>query len=131
MPFESSITQSILNYLNSMPGCTAEKVMGSSSSSGRADISGCYKGRALRIEVKTPDNRNIASKKQKINLRKWHNSGAIICVTYSLDFVKKVIEEVDKNTPCSETKKGCVQVYEEEKNHCVSYAAWKNCKEAI
>ena len=58
MPFESSITGSIIDYLNSLPGGRAEKLKGSSSGSGKADINGCYRGRSLRIEVKTPDNRN-------------------------------------------------------------------------
>ena len=91
MPLEKAITNSILNYLNSLPGCIAEKVQGNAVSSGRADINGCYKGQSFRIEVKTPDHRNTSSKKQELNLIKWERAGALIIVTYSLEFVKRVI----------------------------------------
>lgn len=91
MPLESAITRSILNYLNSLPGCIAEKVMGSSSASGRADINACYKGRTLRIEVKTPDHKNQASAKQEHNLEKWEKAGAVTMVVYNLEAVKDAI----------------------------------------
>ncbi len=114
MPFESSITSSILKYLNGLPGCIAEKVKGDSSASGRADINGCYRGQSFRIEVKTPDNRNKASTKQKINLRKWYNSGCLVIVTYSVDFIKTVFSDW--------IQKGFFKVKRVEKNHCISWA---------
>lgn len=121
MPFESSITQGILNYLNSLPECIAEKTKGDSTSSGRADISGCYKGRALRIEVKTPDNKNVASKKQRLDLQKWLASGAIVCIAYSVPYVQRMIQAYEERK-----HSGCNEVYvEESENHCVSYASWK------
>ena len=118
MPFESSITKSILNYLNSLPDCIAEKVKGDSTASGRADINGCFQGRSFRVEVKTPDNRNEASTRQKINLRKWYNSGAIVMVTYSLNFVKQVFPEKAQTS-----KRVCIK-YKETRG-CVS---WVKCK---
>lgn len=91
MPFEKSITNSIIKYLNSLPNCRAEKVQGGAAASGRADINACYHGRTLRIEVKTPDHKNIASTKQKHNLEKWAKAGAIVMTMYSLDAVKVAI----------------------------------------
>lgn len=121
MPFESSITKSILNYLNSLPDCIAEKVKGDSTASGRADINGCFQGRAFRVEVKTPDNRNEASTRQKINLRKWYNSGAIVMVTYSLSFVKQVFPEKAQTS-----KRFCIK-YKEARG-CVSWVKYKGEK---
>lgn len=94
MPLESNITKSILEYLNSLPGCRAEKLQGGATASGRADINACYQGRTLRIEVKTPDHKNKASEKQKHNLDKWYKAGAIVMVVYSLDAVKCFIHVV-------------------------------------
>lgn len=82
MPLETSITGSIIAYIKKIGG-QAEKVKGDSSASGRPDINACYRGRCLRIEVKTPDNKNKTSKKQNINLKRWTYSGAICMSVYS------------------------------------------------
>lgn len=124
MPFESSIVQGILDYLNSLPECIAEKTKGDSTSSGRADISGCYKGRALRIEVKTPDNKNVASKKQELDLKKWFSAGAIVCVAYSVSYVHRMIETYEERRGSGVNE----AFVEESENHCVSHAMWKALK---
>lgn len=82
MPLETSITGSIITYIKSLGG-QAEKVKGDSSASGRPDINACYRGRCLRIEVKTPDHKNTTSKKQDINLKRWRHAGAICMAVYS------------------------------------------------
>lgn len=82
MSFEKSITTSIIAYIKKIGG-QAEKVKGDSSVSGRPDINACYKGRCIRIEVKTPDNKNTTSKKQDINLKRWRYAGAICITAYS------------------------------------------------
>lgn len=97
MPREEVIVSSIIKYLNSLDGGVAEKVQGSSMSSGKADINACYKGRSIRIEVKTPDHGNKASEKQKINLRRWKRAGAYCIVAYSLEEVKELIREIGEN----------------------------------
>lgn len=86
---EAQIVKSILDYLNSQPLCVAEKVQGSASGSGKADINACYHGRCLRIEVKTADHGNKASEKQLVNMQRWERAGAICFVAYSLEDVKK------------------------------------------
>lgn len=91
MPKENGIVDGILEYLNSLPFSTAEKVQGTSLSSGKADINACVRGRAVRIEVKTPDNGNKASKKQKINLKRWAAAGAVCMIAYTVEDVKQVI----------------------------------------
>lgn len=82
MSFEKSITDNIITYIKQIGG-QAEKVKGDASASGRPDINACYKGRCIRIEVKTPDNKNVASKKQEINLKRWRHAGAICMTVYS------------------------------------------------
>lgn len=114
MPLEASITKAILNYLNSLDYCIAEKVQGSSSASGRADINACYKGKTLRIEVKTPDHKNKASPKQMHNLSKWKKAGAITMVIYSKLAMETFIDRIDKDI------RG-VNYYFEEKNGCMSW----------
>lgn len=96
MGLEIRITRDILVYLNSLPNCIAEKVKGGASSSGKADINGCYNGRSFRIEVKTPDHKNDTSEKQEHNLKKWFRAGSVVMVTYSLKSVKTAIKLLDK-----------------------------------
>lgn len=91
MARENAIVKSVLDYLNSLPECVAEKTYGSAISSGKADINGCYRGRAFRLEIKTSDYGNTASVKQKVNLLRWKNAGAIVGVAYSLEDVKKML----------------------------------------
>lgn len=93
MSFETTITHNIMKYLNDMPYVIAEKVKGEAECSGRADINGCFRGHSMRIEVKTPDNRNKPSKKQLWNLWQWNNAGAICIVTYSLEFIKQELRD--------------------------------------
>ena len=90
MPRETSVTHAIVAYIKQIGGY-AEKVKGDSSASGRPDINACYKGRCIRIEVKTPDNRNTASRKQRINLIRWKRSGAVAMVVYSKHAVENFI----------------------------------------
>lgn len=90
---EISIVESILSYINSLPTGTAEKVQGTSHSSGKADINACIHGHCIRLEVKTSDHGNKASKKQSINLKRWAAAGAICGVVYSLQEVKELLEE--------------------------------------
>lgn len=93
MGFESNFQATVLKYLNSLPGCKAENVSGNANQSGRPDINGCYKGRMFKIELKTHDNNYQASKKQKLELRKWRNVGCAVGVVYSMEFLKQVFSK--------------------------------------
>lgn len=95
MALESQIAKSVLKYLNGLDGCVAEKVWGSAQQIGRPDINACYKGRSLRIELKTSDHGNKASPLQEANLAKWQRCGAVCAVCYSLDEVKELIFKID------------------------------------
>lgn len=121
MSFETTITHNIMKYLNDMDGVIMEKVKGEAECSGRADINGCYKGRSVRIEVKTPDNKNKPSKKQLWNLWQWHKAGAITMVVYSLNAVQTAFNVWNKyrGKPAHN-----ITVYEE--NNCVSLIMYPN-----
>ena len=94
MAIETTITNKILNYLNNLPNCIAEKVLGGSiGKKGKSDINGCWQGRALKIEVKTADHGNNTSLAQEIYLEKWASAGALCIVAYSLEDVKRIIKE--------------------------------------
>lgn len=92
---ENVIVNSILKYINSLPDGVAEKLIGNATGAGKADINACYKGRSIRIEVKSPEHGNKASQRQLINLKRWQAAGAKAVVAYALDDVKQVIEEID------------------------------------
>lgn len=91
MPRENAVVDRILEYLNGLKGCVAEKTQGTALSSGKADINGCINGRALRIEVKTLDHGNIPSKKQYVNLMRWNAAGAVCIIAYTVEDVKAIV----------------------------------------
>ena len=92
---ESSIQSKVLKYLNSLPGCIAENVRGNASQSGRADINACYKGHCIKIELKDPEDDGYdITQQQSLYLLKWKKAGAIVGKCYSVDDVKKLLEEI-------------------------------------
>lgn len=91
MAVENTIQDSVLSFLNSIPGCVAENVSGNANQSGRSDINGCYKGKCFKIELKSRDTGYKPTKKQLLYLKKWKYAGAIAAVCYSLDEVKEVL----------------------------------------
>lgn len=113
MAIEKSITNNIIDMINSKPCAIAEKIKGDSTSSGRADINVCYKSKTIRIEVKTPDNRNKASKKQEHNLKKWFYAGATVMVVYSEKSVVQFLHAIECGIPGRYT-------YQED-NGCLSW----------
>lgn len=93
MPLESTITKNIINLIKEKGGM-AEKIHGNAMSIGRPDINACYKGRCLRLEVKSPDHNNQASQAQLINLAKWERAGAVSKVVRSVKEVKEILDEI-------------------------------------
>jgi len=92
VPLESSIVKSILKYLNTLPGCYAEKTWGGPwGNAGRPDIDGCINGQTLKLEVKRPGGQ--LTKLQANKLARWKAAGAIAEVVRSVDDVKKIITQ--------------------------------------
>lgn len=91
---ESSLTTRIIKYLNSLPGCKAEKRHGSQySEAGAPDINACYQGRSVQIEVKRPGEK--PTRIQLKRLREWQEAGAVVGWVTDLEGVKKIIEELE------------------------------------
>ena len=93
---ETGIQSKILKYLNSLPFCAAENVKGNASQSGRADISACYKGVCLKLEVKGGTEGYEATQQQRLYLKRWKLAGAKTAVVYSVEDVKKVLKSIDE-----------------------------------
>ena len=92
-PRESSIQTAILRYLNSLPGCRARNNHGSAfSGAGTPDITACYRGRHIEIEVKRPGEK--PTKLQQYELAKWAEAGAVTMVATSVEDVRKMIEAI-------------------------------------
>lgn len=88
---EKNIQAGIIKYINSLPGGVAENVKGVSGQAGRPDINACYRGRMLRIEVKSPEHGNVPTPLQIKNLKTWGKAGAIAIVAYSVEDVKNLL----------------------------------------
>lgn len=90
---ESEIQKKILDYLKSI-GVYSVKVI-QASKAGVPDIIGCYRGKFIAIEVKTPKTRNNTSELQKLNLDWIIESGGKSCVAWDLDGVIRFIKDID------------------------------------
>ena len=90
MSLESNLQSRVLEYLNSIPGCKAENVSGNAMQSGRPDVNGCFRGRMFKLELKTPDHKYKASKKQQLELRRWKNTGCVVGVIYSMRMIYRL-----------------------------------------
>lgn len=120
MGLESNFQSTVLKYLNSLPGCKAENVSGNANQSGRPDINGCYRGRMFKIELKTPDNKNEATKKQRLELRKWKNAGCAIAVIYELELLKEMFSydwDAYDQLQGQSLENGCLSWYEIPRRH--------------
>lgn len=124
MAIETTITHAIIGYLNALEGCICEKVLGGSTTIGRADINGCYKGRSFRIETKSADNAYKPSKQQIYNLKLWYNAGAVTVVAYSVKFIKDIFT----NPSFWAYSSYDAYLQQDEKNKCVSWASAKALK---
>lgn len=58
-------------------------------SAGEPDIDCCYRGRAVKLEVKRPGGK--PTKLQEATLGKWKAAGAIVGVVHSVEDVKELL----------------------------------------
>ena len=112
---EAVLQSSALKKLNALPNCIAENVSGNAAQSGRADINGCYRGQAFKIELKILDEENTPTEKQLAYLKRWVNKGAAVCVAYTLDDVMRFVA----NMPM---KAGWARKYTEK---CTAFACYR------
>ena len=93
---EKDIVREILRYLNGLERCKAIKRHGGMfGRKGEPDISVCYRGHRIELEVKQPGENPEPIQKKR--LREWRSAGATVGVVRSLDDAKTIIAEVDKN----------------------------------
>ena len=90
---ESSVVNAIMKYLNGLPRCKAEKLMGNAFSKDKPDINGCWNGHMFKIEVKADPKGYKTTDGQKLELALWRSAGATTFVAYSVDDVKKYITD--------------------------------------
>ena len=90
MPNEKTIERNILRWLNRQDGVYAEKVHGSPyGGAGKPDIDCCWRGRAVKLEVKQPGKE--PTELQQYELDKWNAAGAISGCVRSVDEVKDLL----------------------------------------
>lgn len=91
---EASIVKKILSYLNSLPGCRAEKTHGGYyGRAGKPDITGCLWGWRLEFEVKREQSTNRLTPLQRKALENWAAAGAIAAMVTSVEEVDAVLRQ--------------------------------------
>ncbi len=90
---EQDIQRKIIKYLESV-GAYVVKVV-ASNKSGTPDILACYRGIFLAVEVKRPETKTNVSELQEYNIKKIKEAGGIAIVSWDLDAVKAVVENIN------------------------------------
>jgi hypothetical protein len=72
---EAPINKKVVDWLNSLPQCYAEKRKGGRANPGQLDVTGCLQGIRIELEGKVGDNR--PTKIQYSYIKKWGKAGAI------------------------------------------------------
>ena len=89
---EKAITNRILRWLNSQPGCLARKRhIGVMDTAGDPDITGCWNGRHFEIEVKQPGNHPRPLQLKR--LQEWRDAGAVAFVATAMCDVEREFNE--------------------------------------
>lgn len=90
---EQDIQRKIIKYLESV-GAYVVKVV-ASNKSGTPDILACYRGIFLAVEVKRPETKTNVSELQEYNIKKIKEAGGVAIVSWDLDAVKAVVENIN------------------------------------
>lgn len=93
---ESEYTRrKIVPAITERGGVVTKKAAGPRQPVGMSDLLGCYRGRALAIEVKMPGQRRGLTPKQKATLEKWEAAGAVTGVVWKREDVEKMLDFID------------------------------------
>jgi len=97
-PLEIVIVRKIVEKINALPRCRAEKLHGGPMSGAqKLDLMCCVEGRFLYLEVKRPGGKPTA--RQESTMRLWRATGARVeCVTSAdeaLDIVRQLRDTGD------------------------------------
>lgn len=93
---ETRLTRKILNALNSIPDCYAEKIHASQFGLPKLDVFGAIKGKMFYLEIKVPGNK--PTPRQLATMQKWKtkalvHTGWADSVDLSVKFVMELVQE--------------------------------------
>jgi hypothetical protein len=92
---EARLTKKIIDTLNNLPKCYAQKNHGGPFGMPTVDITGCIDGRMFQLEVKRPGEK--ATARQLGTLLKWAHVGAITGIVTSPEEALCLIAHQKKN----------------------------------
>lgn len=92
VPLESTISNSIIKYLESIKSCHAVKIHGSVKKRNNPDIFCVIRGTPIVIEVKRPEGNYGVTPGQLLELIRWKKAGA---ATMTATGVKQVRDKVN------------------------------------
>lgn len=101
---EQVIQKSIIKYLKTK--AYVVKIV-SATKAGVPDLLVLYRGMLIAVEIKTPDKRNNVSDLQKYNLDEITRHGGHTYVACSLNEVKEIISQVDKQLKGTKASFNC------------------------
>lgn len=87
---EAAVVRRIVGWLKTVPGLEYEVRHGTAfGKAGQPDISCCYRGRRIEMEVKRPGGKPTPL--QAARLAAWERAGAITGVAHSLDEAQEIV----------------------------------------
>lgn len=90
---ETKLTKRILDRLNKIEGCRAEKLHGGPFGSQKLDLFGAKDGKMFYLEIKVPGNK--PTKRQDSTIRKWQNeSGALATWVNTVEDAEQMVKQL-------------------------------------
>lgn len=95
MASESTISTSIIKWINSLDNAWAIKIHSSAMTGrGTPDIAAVVEGKAIWLETKTPDKGSNTTPIQRHNLWRLSEAGAIVGTPRTLSEAKRIIKGI-------------------------------------
>lgn len=92
---EADINTDVINYVRSLPLGYARKVHGSANAQvGEPDIDACVRGRSVKLEGKTRDNKPTAVQRQA--MQRWRKAGALVGWFRSVQDARDLLDHIDE-----------------------------------
>ena len=89
---ETKLTKRILDRLNKIEGCRAEKLHGGPYGKQKLDVMGAKDGKMFLLEIKVPG--NTPTKRQHSTIRKWRDEASVLSTW--VDTVDDAVEMVEQ-----------------------------------
>lgn len=115
---EGSLQERIQRFIEAKNGYVKKNWGSMISRKGVADLTACYKGLYITIEVK--DDKNIPSAAQGVHCRKVKKAGGISVVVWTLDEVKILLEIIDSAIKYNSSINDLINtIYDKMKGMCI------------